>query len=165
MTFSVPIVAAFSKGISRVDHGVFTIRSLSPSMAPLAPWIKNPTQSIRRILQVRSCSSSISTCSFGTNLGSVVMMVRPCADCGNSSTVRRRAFSSLIFGSTICSMNCLIKVDLPVRTGPTTPMYISPFVLLCISLYKENLVSPIRKSPSHIYSNIWDEAYIYESIL
>jgi hypothetical protein len=25
-------------------------------------------------------------------------------------------------GSTSCSMNRLIKVDLPLRTGPTTPM-------------------------------------------
>ena len=30
----------------------------------------------------------------------------------------------------------LINVDFPVLTGPTTPMYISPFVLACMSLYK-----------------------------
>ena len=28
-----------------------------------------------------------------------------------------------------------MKVDFPVRTGPTTPMYISPYVLALISLY------------------------------
>ena len=33
------------------------------------------------------------------------------------------------------SINRLINVDLPVLTGPTTPMYISPFVLALISLY------------------------------
>ena len=30
-------------------------------------------------------------------------------------------------------MNFFIKVDFPVRTGPTTPTYISPSVLLAIS--------------------------------
>ena len=38
-------------------------------------------------------------------------------------------------GKTNKSMNRLINVDLPVRTGPTTPMYISPFVRTFISLY------------------------------
>ena len=36
--------------------------------------------------------------------------------------------SSEIFGSTSESINRFIKVDFPVRTGPTTPMYTSPSV-------------------------------------
>jgi len=57
------------------------------------------------------------------NFGSVVMMVRPAADCGSSSRARSRAAAEPdMAGSTSCSMNRLIKVDLPLRTGPTTPM-------------------------------------------
>ena len=56
------------------------------------------------------------------NFGSVVMMVRPAADCGSSSRARRRAASVPMAGSTSCSIKRLIKVDLPLRTGPTTPM-------------------------------------------
>lgn len=33
-----------------------------------------------------------------------------------------------------------MNVDLPVRTGPTTPKYISPFVLFAISSYISKLV-------------------------
>ena len=34
---------------------------------------------------------------------------------------------------TMVSMNFLIKVDLPVRTGPTTPIYTSPLVRSAMS--------------------------------
>ena len=46
----------------------------------------------------------------------------PAALCGISSLARLRSYSFLIFGMTSVSMNFLIKVDFPVRTGPTTPM-------------------------------------------
>ena len=60
--------------------------------------------------------------SSGTNFGSVVVTVFPDADCGISSIARVRSFSSVILGKTAASINFLIKVDFPVRTGPTTPM-------------------------------------------
>ena len=69
-----------------------------------------------------SSGKMISAASCGINFGSVVMIVFPAADCGNSSIVRSRACSSSINGSTIRSINRLINVDFPVRTGPTTPM-------------------------------------------
>ena len=69
---------------------------------------------VSSILTVTACS--------GMNFGSVVMIVRPEADCGSSSTARSRAASSPMFGITIVSINFLINVDLPLRTGPTTPM-------------------------------------------
>ena len=52
----------------------------------------------------------------GSRLGKLIL-------CPLSSHVRP-SYS----GSTSRSINLLINVDLPVRTGPTTPMYISPFV-------------------------------------
>ena len=42
-------------------------------------------------------------------------------------------------GSTSCSINCLMRVLLPVRTGPTTPIRISPPVRAPIS--RETAVS------------------------
>ena len=66
------------------------------------------------------------TASSGMNLGSVVMIVRPAADWGSSSVARSRANSLPMFGMTSVSIKRLMKVDFPVRTGPTTPMYMSP---------------------------------------
>ena len=63
-----------------------------------------------------------STAFSGINFGSVVMIVLPAEDCGSSSTARVCAALSSMFGRTSVSMNRLIKVDLPVRTGPTTPI-------------------------------------------
>ena len=150
ITFWVPIDAAVVNGISCSDHGVFTMRLSFPSIWPDAPSTINPTQSIRRtfifgcaadpciaVLGSTDCESAgcgmpallpgssgkmISAASCGINFGSVVMIVFPAADCGNSSIVRSRACSSSINGSTIRSINRLINVDFPVRTGPTTPM-------------------------------------------
>ena len=65
------------------------------------------------MLMVTACS--------GINFGSVVMMVRPAADWGSSSLARSFMYALSIWGITSVSMNRLIKVDLPVRTGPTTP--------------------------------------------
>ena len=62
------------------------------------------------------------TACSGMNFGSVVIMVRPEADWGISSTARFSQPSSSILGSTTVSMNFCMNVDLPVRTGPTTPM-------------------------------------------
>ena len=66
--------------------------------------------------------SSTWAASSGMNLGSVVMMVLPAADWGSSSTARSRCRSLFMLGSTRLSMNRLMKVLLPVRTGPTTPI-------------------------------------------
>ena len=52
ITLLVPISAAFEKGISSSDHGVFTMRSFSSSMAPTASGTKYPTQSISLIFPV-----------------------------------------------------------------------------------------------------------------
>ena len=81
-----------------------------------------PTQSMSRTLAWALPSSSTVTASSGMNLGSVVMMVLPAADWGSSSVARSRMNSLLMWGMTRVSMNFLIKVLFPVRTGPTTPM-------------------------------------------
>ena len=81
-----------------------------------------PTQSIIRTRKADPSSRATSTASSGMNLGSVVMMVRPAADWGSSSTARSRRASFWMLGITRFSINFLIKVDFPVRTGPTTPM-------------------------------------------
>ena len=78
-------------------------------------------------------SSASGTAASGMNLGSVVMMVRPAADWGSSSRARRRAASGPMAGSTSCSINRLMNVLFPVRTGPTTPMRMSPPVRAPIS--------------------------------
>src|SRR5699024_7038845 len=63
---------------------------------------------------------------LGTNLGSVVMIVLPCALWGISSKQCFFSYSSVILGTTRFSMKRLINVDFPVLTAPTTPKYISP---------------------------------------
>ena len=72
----------------------------------------------------KAAPSSIcsSTASSGTNLGSAVMMERPELHRGSSSQARTRRSTLSMLGMTMVSMNRLIKVDFPVRTGPTTPM-------------------------------------------
>ena len=67
-------------GISSWYHGVFTIRSCPASSCPEAPFTIYPTQSIRRILTSTSWFRRITAASFGTNLGSVVIIVLPAAD-------------------------------------------------------------------------------------
>ncbi len=121
ITFSVPIAAALENGISSSDHGVFTILIFSPSAKPVASGTRKPTQSTRRILAISCPEKWMVTASFGTNFGSVVIIVLPSADCGSSSIVRSFSLSSFISGNTTSSINRLIKVDFPVRTGPTTP--------------------------------------------
>ena len=61
-------------------------------------------------------------------------MVLPEPLWGNSSFARSLAYTSSMFGMTSSSIKRFIKVDLPVRTGPTTPSMIEPFVRLDISL-------------------------------
>ena len=125
ITFSVPISAASTNGISSGNQGVLTIRGPFSSSYPLALSITYPTQSTRRILHVKS-SIFILAILFGTNLGSMVIIVFPPEDCGISSKVLFFSYSSLILGTTRFSTTFFIKVDLPVRTAPTTPRYISP---------------------------------------
>ena len=48
-------------------------------------------------------------------------MVRPAADWGSSSMARSRSSPSGMWGMTMVSMNFLMKVDFPVRTGPHHP--------------------------------------------
>ena len=88
MTFFVPSSAASRKGIAFSAHGVCTILGLSPSMSPSAPGTRYPTQSIIRTRTSALSPKEISTASFGTNFGSVVMIVLPLADCGSSSFAR-----------------------------------------------------------------------------
>ena len=122
MTFCVPISAAILNGISSSNHGVITMRGCSFSMYPSELGTMYPTQSIMRTLSLAFCSNSMLTASSGINFGSVVMMVLPAADCGSSSTARSLTNSPSMFGITKSSINRLIKVDFPVRTGPTTPI-------------------------------------------
>ena len=122
ITFCVPISAAMLNGMGSSNHGVRTMRGCSSSMYPRALGTMKPTQSMSRTLNSAVSSIFTVTACSGINFGSVVMMVRPEADCGSSSTARSRAASSSMFGMTVVSINFLMKVDLPVRTGPTTPM-------------------------------------------
>ena len=82
---------------------------------------------------VRGSSLISAAPSPGTNFGWVVIMVLPDPDWGSSSVSRSRRGLSAIKGSTICSIKLAIKVLLPVRTGPTTPIYKSPWVRSAIS--------------------------------
>ncbi len=56
------------------------------------------------------------------NFGSTVITVRPDPLWGSSSLARSRRYTLSMLGITSVSMNRLMKVDFPVRTGPTTPM-------------------------------------------
>ena len=122
ITFWVPVTAALVNGISSWYHGVFTMRSCPASSYPEAPFTKYPTQSIRRTFTSTSRFRCITAASFGTNFGSVVIIVLPAADCGSSSLVCSFICSSSILGNTITSIKRLINVDFPVLTGPTTPI-------------------------------------------
>ena len=85
ITFLVPISAATSNGISSSDHGVFTILGTSFSIYPSALFTKYPTQSTSLVFNFKLSPIVISTASFGTNFGSVVIIVLPAALCGSSS--------------------------------------------------------------------------------
>ena len=122
MTFFVPISAAMLNGISSSNHGVLTMRGCSFSMYPSDPGTMYPTQSIMRTRRFVPAPSVISAACSGMNFGSVVMIVRPDADCGSSSVARSLRFASRMFGKTSVSIKRPMNVDLPVRTGPTTPM-------------------------------------------
>ena len=63
----------------------------------------------------------------------VVMISLPEPDWGSSSVSRSRLGPGIMSGKTISSIKLAIKVLFPVRTGPTTPMYKSPWVLSAIS--------------------------------
>ena len=88
----------------------------------MAPSTKYPTQSTSLNLNFAFSPRVISIASFGTNFGSVVIIVLPSALCGSSSFVLSLLNSLSILGITNKSINLFIKVDLPVLTGPTTPM-------------------------------------------
>ena len=85
-------------------------------------------------MHVVSSLSLIRTASSGTNFGSAVIMVLPEPLCGSSSRARSLAYSSSMFGMTSVSIKRFINVDLPVLTGPTTPIMTAPPVLADISL-------------------------------
>ena len=116
------IGVAVSDPFGWTAQGVEIIRGLSSSIAPTAPSTMYPTESIRRTLNLVEPSGQISTASSGTNFGSEVMMVFPETLWGNSSLARSFLLGSSILGITRVSMIRLISVDLPVRTGPTTPI-------------------------------------------
>ena len=86
------------------------------------------------------------TASPGTNLGCVVMMVRPLPLWGSSSERRSRRGPGAMAGRTSFSIIRAMSVLLPVRTGPTTPMYTSPSVRSAISRYRSNVLS-MQKPP------------------
>jgi hypothetical protein len=66
------------------------------------------------------------------------MIVRPAPLCGSSSRILSLRLSPYILGNASSSMNRLMKVDLPVLTGPTTPTYMSPSQRPAISLYNDH---------------------------
>ena len=88
ITFRVPISAASVMGISWSYQGVVTIRGVSSSIWPMAPFTMYPTQSISRTENLAPSGSWIWAASSGTNLGSAVMMVRPEPLWGSSSRAR-----------------------------------------------------------------------------
>ena len=122
MTFWVPYSAAWVMGISWSNQGVVTIRGCSPSICPRALGTMYPTQSMSRTENTPPSSMAISTASSGTNFGSAVITTRPEPLCGSSSRARSRIKLFSILGSTRVSINRLMNVDFPVRTGPTTPI-------------------------------------------
>ena len=122
ITFCVPISAAILNGISSSNHGVITILGCSFSIYPKALGTIYPTQSIILTSNTAFPLRFTSTASSGINFGSVVIIVLPAEDCGNSSTALSRLKSLEIFGITSVSINFFMKVDFPVLTGPTTPM-------------------------------------------
>ena len=128
ITLRVPVSAASWNGIAFSNHGVFTIRSLPSSMCPLASFTRKPTQSIRRMRTFCSSPNGTSIASFGINFGSTVVISFPDPLSGSWSRTSA-CFAGSISGSATSSINLRINVDFPVRTGPTTPMYISPPVL------------------------------------
>ena len=133
MTFRVPISAASVMGISRSNHGVITIRGDRSSNCPTAESTMYPTQSTSRTAKVAPSSSCSCTASSGTNFGSAVIMVRPEPLWGSSSCALSRRYALSMWGSTSVSINRFTKVDFPVRTGPTTPIYTLPPVRCAIS--------------------------------
>ena len=122
ITFLVPSSAASVMGISWSYQGVVTILGEPSSSAPTAPLTIYPTESIIRTRSLAVPSGEISTASSGTNLGSEVIIVFPEPLWGSSSLARSRRWGSEMQGMTNSSMIRLINVDLPVRTGPTTPI-------------------------------------------
>ena len=122
MTFRVPTSAAMLKGTSSSNQGVRTIRGASFSKYPKELGTMYPTQSMSRTRAEAFSSRSTWAASSGINLGSVVIMVLPAADWGSSSVARSLTNSLLMWGMTRVSMNFLIKVLFPVRTGPTIPI-------------------------------------------
>ena len=126
------------------------MRAASFSEVPSAPLTRYPTLSTMRT-RTGVCSWSMTvTASPGTNLGCVVMMVRPEPLWGSSSARRSRLGPAGSLGSTSCSINRAIKVLFPVRTGPTTPTYTSPSVLSAISLYRLNAEPFSMDVPPHL---------------
>ena len=121
ITFWVPIFAASSNGIVSSNQGVFTILIFWSSKYPIAGSITKPTQSIKRTFTNKDSSIFKVIACEGTNLGSIVIIVLPLPDCGNSSKALFLSSSSTILGITATSINFFINVDLPTRTGPTTP--------------------------------------------
>ena len=97
-----------------------------PSSCPKAPSTMYPTQSTILTFKDTVSFIFISTPSAGTNFGSTVIIVLPEPLWGISSLVLSFLNSLSILGITNFSINFLIKVDFPVLTGPTTPIYISP---------------------------------------
>ena len=102
------------------------MRTPSSSLYPFASGMTKPTQSTNRTFTLNPSSNSMVAALFGTNFGSVVMIVLPIPACGSSSIIRAFSYSSGTYGSTALSINSLINVDFPTRTGPTIPKYISP---------------------------------------
>ena len=77
-------------------EGVLTIRACPFSSVPRTPGTRYPTQSTSRTRILDTPSSDTCAACSGMNFGSVVIMVRPAADWGNSSVARsRRAPSSI----------------------------------------------------------------------
>jgi UDP-N-acetylmuramyl pentapeptide phosphotransferase/UDP-N-acetylglucosamine-1-phosphate transferase len=67
-------------------------------------------------------TSDIVIALLGMNFGSTVMIFFPFDVCGNSSTILFFKKSSVISGNILFSINLVIKVLLPLRTGPTIPI-------------------------------------------
>ncbi len=113
---------ALSSSITRSSASSYSSRGMEliePSVVITRPIVEC---SVITFFVPISAAILSSTASSGMNLGSVVIMVLPAADCGNSSIVRSLTYGSPILGITSVSIKRFIKVDLPDLTGPTTPI-------------------------------------------
>ena len=148
----VPQLRRLCKGQRLIAPGVFTRRGFPSSSKPDAPSVTKPTQSIS-LTFAEAFSSLTSHALAGTNLGSVVIMLLPEADCGSSSVMTLFKFASVTLGMTSSVINFLISVDFPVLTGPTTA-YIDISAAPSGNVLVNVVIKHIRLRKNYVYNTL-----------